>query len=180
MKNLICVLFLGMLFSQELIIDDNNEILADTLENKNKNFNLSIGFLDSRTGLSLIGLSYDLYKDNRNELFIGGGTALVAFTGSIGLKHYLLDTENNLKIHYEEESENKLKLKLFSSPFLVFSYQYIASLGGIGHLPTITTGYEIRFSKYFSGQLGCNLSMLILEEESELAFFPFLNMNIDF
>ena len=180
MKKLIILLLTPFLFSQELKVENDNEALADTLENQNKNFNFSIGFLDSRTGLSLIGLSYDFYQDSRNELFIGGGTALLAFTGSIGWKHYFSDTDDNLKISYEDGSKNKFKFKFYSSPFVVFSYQAVAHLGFVGFAPTFSPGYEIRFSKYFSSQLGCNLIMLISDRDLEFGFLPFLNMDIHF
>ena len=48
----------------------------------------SLGFFDDRTGLSLIGYTYNLRQTDKNEIFVGGGTALFAFTATIGWKHY--------------------------------------------------------------------------------------------
>jgi len=177
-KILLIVITFSLILSQEQYLD--NEALTDTL-NQNKRFNLSLGFLDSRTGLSLIGLSYDIYQDSRNEIFIGGGTALIAFTGSLGWKHYFSDTyNNNINIFFEDNSQNKFKFNFFSSPFLVVSYQAVAHLGFAGFAATFSPGYEIRFSKYISTQLGCNFMMLMSDREPEFGFFPFWNMDIHF
>ena len=177
MKLLITIISFSLLLSQQLQVD--NEAISDTLD-QNKRFNLSLGFLDSRTGLSLIGLSYDIYQDNRNEIFIGGGTAILAFTGSLGWKHYFSDTyNNNINVSIEEDSNN-FKYSFFSSPFVVVSCQAVAHLGFSGFAPTFSPGYEIRFSKYFSTQLGCNLIMLMSDREPEFGFLPFLNMDIHF
>ena len=175
-KILLLVIF-SVAFSQELKVD--NEAVSDTLD-QNKRFNLSLGFFDSRTGLSLIGLSYDIYQDRKNEIFIGGGTALLAFTGSLGLKHYFSDTYiNNSNVSIEEDSNN-FKYSFFSSPFVVVSCQAVAHLGFSGFAPTVSPGYEIRFLKYFSTQLGCNLIMLMTDREPEFGLLPFLNMDIHF
>ena len=177
MKLLLTIISFSLLLSQQLQME--NEVISDTLD-QNKRFNLSLGFLDSRTGLSLIGLSYDIYQDRRNEIFVGGGTALLAFTGSIGWKHYFSDTyNNNINIYFEEDSNN-FKYSFFSSPFVVVSCQAVAHLGFSGFAPTVSPGYEIRFSKYFSTQLGCNFIMLMTDREPEFGLLPFLNMDIHF
>ena len=177
MNKLILLLITSFIFCQQLQVE--NEAISDTLD-QNKKFNLSLGFLESRTGLSLIGLSYDIYQDRRNEIFVGGGTALLAFTGSIGWKHYFSDTyNNNINVSIEEDSNN-FKYSFFSSPFVVVSCQAVAHLGFSGFAPTVSPGYEIRFLKYFSTQLGCNLIMLMTDREPEFGLLPFLNMDIHF
>ena len=177
MKLLLTIISFSLLLSQQLQVE--NEVIGDTLD-KNKKFNLSLGFFDSRTGLSLIGLSYDIYQDRRNEIFVGAGTALLAFTGSIGWKHYFSDTYNNNINIYIEEDSNNFKYSFSSSPFVVVSCQAVAHLGFSGFAPTVSPGYEIRFSKYFSTQLGCNFIMLMTDREPEFGFLPFLNMDIHF
>ena len=177
MKLLLTIISFSLLLSQQLQVE--NESISDTLD-KNKKFNLSLGFFDSRTGLSLIGLSYDIYQDRRNQIFVGGGTALLAFTGSIGWKHYFSDTYNNNINVYIEEDSNNFNYSFSSSPFVVVSCQAVAHLGFSGFAPTVSPGYEIRFSKYFSTQLGCNFIMLMTDREPEFGLIPFLNIGIHF
>ena len=53
-----------------------------------KKHNLSIGILDDRTGFSLIGYTYNVRLTDMDECFIGGGAAVLAFTGTVGWEHY--------------------------------------------------------------------------------------------
>ena len=178
MKLLLTIIGFSLLLSQQLQVDGN--AVNNTLS-QNKRYNISLGLFNSRTGPSLIGLSYDIYQNKRNEIFIGGGTALLAFTGSLGWKHYFSDTyNNNVNIFFEDDSKKKFNYSFFSSPFLVISFQAIAHLGFSGFAPTVSPGYEIRFTKYLSTQLGCNFMMLMSDREPELGFLPFLNMDIHF
>ncbi|MAJ44085.1 MAG: hypothetical protein CMF96_04970 [Candidatus Marinimicrobia bacterium] len=177
MKLLLTIISFSLLLSQQIQVE--NKAITDTLDQNNK-FNLSLGILDSRTGLSLIGLSYDIYQDRKNEVFVGAGTAIVAFTGSIGWRHYFSDTyNNNINVLTKKESNN-FKYSFSSSPFVVVSFQAVAHFGFAGFAPIVSPGYEIRLSKYFSTQLGCNLMMLLTHSEPEFGLFPFLNMGVNF
>ena len=71
MKRLWLILFVLPLFAQDI----------------NKH-NISLGMLDDKIGFSLIGYTYDIRQTEMDEFFIGGGTMIVAFTGSAGWKHY--------------------------------------------------------------------------------------------
>ena len=50
--------------------------------------NISLGMLDDRTGFSFIGYTYNVRQTELDEYFIGGGTMIMAFTGTVGWKHY--------------------------------------------------------------------------------------------
>jgi len=154
---------------------DGNAV--NNTSSQNKRSNILLGLFNSRTGLSLIGLSYDIYQDNRNEIFVGGGTAIITLTGSIGWKHYLFDS-----------SKNNMFNRFYSSPFLVVSNQVIAhaySSNEVGNV-FISPGYEIKLTRrkpsleYMSIQLGCNFMMLMSDREPEYELYPFLNMGIHF
>jgi hypothetical protein len=54
-----------------------------------KKHNLSYGFLDDRTGLNLIGYTYNVRLTDMDECFIGGGTAILAFTGTCRMEALL-------------------------------------------------------------------------------------------
>jgi hypothetical protein len=71
MKRLWVILFVFPLFAQNI----------------NKH-NISLGLFDDKTGFSFIGYTYDIRQTEMDEFFIGGGTMIVAFTGSVGWKHY--------------------------------------------------------------------------------------------
>ena len=69
MKRLWVILFVFPLFAQDI----------------NKH-NISLGLFDDKTGFSFIGYTYDIRQTEMDEFFIGGGTMIVAFTGSVGWK----------------------------------------------------------------------------------------------
>ena len=74
----ILLLLFGFIFTQESIAE----------QSELNRHNLSIGMLDDKTGFSFIGYTYNIKQDEMNEYFIGGGTMLLAFTGTVGCKHY--------------------------------------------------------------------------------------------
>jgi len=43
---------------------------------------------DDRTGISVIGYTYNLKQTKMDEYFIGAGTLFLAMTGTVGWKHY--------------------------------------------------------------------------------------------
>ena len=53
-----------------------------------KKHNISLGMFDDKTGFSLIGYTYNIQQTEMDEFFIGGGTMLMAFTGSAGSVSY--------------------------------------------------------------------------------------------
>ena len=100
---------------------DNNQDSPKENDNIRKH-NLSIGIFDDRTGLSLIGYTYNIRQTELDEYFIGGGTMLMAFTGTVGWKHYY----------------KKSKLSISS----VLCGQFVMHLGFEGFLPTIAYTLE--------------------------------------
>ena len=77
------LLFNGLAWSQESEPSTGSQVQ----ENDTKH-NWSYGLFDDRTGISLVGYTYTLKETDKDELFVGGGTALLAFTATIGWKHY--------------------------------------------------------------------------------------------
>ena len=65
---------------------------------KSTKHNLSIGMLDDKTGFSLIGYTYNVRRSDMDEYFIGGGTMLLAFTGTVGWKHYYSKSKPGIKV----------------------------------------------------------------------------------
>ena len=108
----ILLLLFGFIFTQEPI-NKQSEL---------NRHNLSIGMLDDKTGFSMIGYTYNIKQNETNEYFIGGGTMLFAFTGTVGWKHYY----------------RKSKLSISS----VLCGQYVAHMGFMGFLPTVSLSLE--------------------------------------
>ena len=99
------VLFVSLAFGQ------SNEA------EKSTKHNISIGMLDDRTGIGLIGYTYNVNQTEMDEYFIGAGTMLLAFTGTVGWKHYY-SRYNGL------------------SSSSILCAQYVAHMGFMGFLPT--------------------------------------------
>lgn len=47
----------------------------------------SVGFLDHKTGMSLVSYAKTLFQNDNHDIFLGGGTAIALFTGSLGWKY---------------------------------------------------------------------------------------------
>ena len=73
----ISILLSGSIYGQVFDPQTGEEIIL------NKH-NVSVGMFDDRTGLSLIGYTYNIKQTTTDEYFIGVGTMLLAFTGTMG------------------------------------------------------------------------------------------------
>ena len=134
-------------------------------ESEFKRHNLSIGMLtDDKTGFSMIGYTYNIKQDETNEYFIGGGTAVFAFTGTVGWKHYY----------------KKSKLSISS----VLCAQYVGHMGFMGFLPTVSLTLESDITNWAQVKLGAIGFMLLGGTSSESGghsgILPFIGLNFRF
>ena len=147
MKRLWVIFFVLPLFSQDA-----------------KKHNISIGMLDDKTGFSLIGYTYNIRQIEMDEFFIGGGTMLMAFTGSAGWKHYY----------------KKSKLSFYS----VLSGQGVMHLGFSGFMPTASFALEYNLTKKTQIKIGL-WGMALLggtsgEDGGDTFILPFIGLNFGF
>ena len=128
---------------------------------------LSVGIGDSRTGMSFVGFSYNILQKDKDEVFLGIGTALFIYTASLGWKHYLFDDQ--------------------FSPYSSMSLQAISSLvdfdeywkaSGISFSPTISAGIEYEKSKSISYRLGINAHR-VYSSTYGYEYFMYPSFNID-
>ena len=128
-----------------------------------KKHNISLGMFDDKTGFSLIGYTYNIQQTEMDEFFIGGGTMLMAFTGSAGWKHYY----------------KKSKISYYS----ILSGQAVAHLGFSGFMPTISFSLEYNLSKRTQVKIGGMGVMLQGGTTGESGFtgvLPFVGLNFRF
>ena len=151
---LILLLSFGFIFTQDSI-NEQSEL---------NRHNLSIGMLDDKTGFSMIGYTYNIKQNETNEYFIGGGTMLLAFTGTVGWKHYY----------------RKSKLSISS----VLCGQYVAHMGFMGFLPTVSLALEHNVTNSAQVKLGV-WSFTLLggtsgESGGHRGVLPFIGLNLRF
>ena len=77
---LIC-LALGKTYDPVTGEDVSNQSITEEKSILNKH-NLSVGMFDDRTGISVIGYTYNLKQTKMDEYFIGAGTVFLAMTGT--------------------------------------------------------------------------------------------------
>ena len=147
MKRLWLILFVLPLFAQDI----------------NKH-NISLGMLDDKTGLSLLGYTYNIRQSEMDEFFIGAGTIIIGFTGSAGWKHYY----------------KKTKLSFYS----VLSGQGVMHLGFSGFMPTASFALEYNLTKKTQIKIGL-WGMTLLggtsgEDGGDTAILPFIGLNFVF
>ena len=162
-KHIRLLLFIGLALGQtfEPMIgeEDRKDAIAEEKSILNKH-NISVGMFDERTGLSLIGYTYNIKQTNMDEYFIGAGTMLLAFTGTVGWKHYY----------------RKSKLS-FSS---VVCGQYIAHLGFAGFMSTMSTTLEYNLAKWAKVKLGGLGLIIFADGDIDIGVFPFAGLNFTF
>ena len=122
--------------------------------------NISLGMFDDKTGFSFIGYTYNIKQDEMDEVFIGGGTMIVAFTASAGWKHYY----------------KKSKLSIYS----VLSGQGVIHMGFSGFMPNASLGLEYNLSSRAQVKIGGIGLMLLDGTSSEFGAFPYVGLNFLF
>ena len=147
MKHLCLILSILPLFAQDI----------------NKH-NISLGMFDDKTGFSFIGYTYDIRKTEMDEFFVGGGTMIVAFTGSAGWKRYY----------------KKSKLSFYS----VLSVQGVMHIGFSGFMPTASFALEYNLSKRTQVKIG-GMGLMLLggtsgEDGGDTGVLPFVGLNFRF
>ena len=123
-----------------------------------KKHNISLGMFDDKTGMSLIGYTYNYQEKEMDEFFIGAGNAIYAFTGSWGWKHYY----------------KKSKL----SYYFVLSGQVVIVPGFSGFMPTASFGAEYKISRKTQIKMGGWVGALL--STGEYPVFPFVTLNRKF
>ncbi len=156
-------LSLGQTFDPTTVEEDSNEVIAEEKSILHKH-NISVGMFDDRTGLSLIGYTYNVKQTTMDEYFIGAGTMSLAFTGTVGWKHYY----------------KKSRLSISS----VLCGQYVAHLGFMGFLPTASFTIEYDIVEWTQVKLG-GMGLMLLggtsgEEGSDNGVLPFVGLNFRF
>ena len=85
---------------------------------------LTIGALDHKTGLSLIGYARTLVSNEKHELFVGAGTLIAAVTISSGWKynflHYYADFYSVVSVQAISAGQSK---KIVYAPFLALGIE---------------------------------------------------------
>ena len=132
-------------------------------QNKFKKHNLSVGCLtDDKTGVSILGYTYNIKQNEMNEYFIGGGTAILAFTGTVGWKHY-----------YKKSKSYSI--------YSVLSEQAVMHMGFSGFMSTASIGLEYNFKKI---QIKYGLFGLFIirtdQNRQEFGLLPFIGLNFNF
>ena len=116
---------------------------------------------DDRTGFSFIGYTYNLKQTDMNEYFIGGGTMIMAFTGTVGWKHYY----------------KKSRLSISS----VLCGQYVAHFGFEGFISNASFTIEYDIVEWAQVKLGgTGLIMLTGDNSSDMGVLPFAGLNFSF
>ena len=119
---------------------------------------VAVGFIDHKTGMSLVGYARTLKQTEKHEFFIGAGTMIAAFTASAGWKYYF----NNAPIQF----------------YSVLSIQGVNGMGGGFIAPVISLGFEKNLYKKWHINFGV-ISMVRPHPDKsiELIAFPTININ---
>ena len=119
---------------------------------------VAVGFLDHKTGISLVGYARTLKQTEKHEFFIGAGTMISAFTASAGWKYYF----------------NDAPIQFYS----VLSIQGVNGMGGGFIAPVISLGVEKKLYKKWFINFG-TISMVRPHPDKPIDFvtFPTINVN---
>ncbi len=167
MRRCLLLLFLGLAWNQTFDPVNGKEVNSEFIAKEKNIFNkhnITIGWLDDRTGLSILGYTRNLKQTTSGEYFIGAGTMILGFSAMIGYQYYYI----------------KSKLSISS----VFSGQAFIHLGGYGFMPTasLTLDYNLaKWAKIKLGYLGIiHLGGTSSESGSDIGRLPFGSLNFRF
>jgi len=119
---------------------------------------VSVGFLDHKTGTSLVGFAKTIWQNDKHDIFIGGGTLIAAFTASIGWKYYFNDSSFR--------------------PYSVLAIHGVSNMGGSFSAPFVSLGVEKNIWKRLFINGGLN-STIRPHPDKGLDFvnFPTIHLN---
>ena len=159
-KHLTLLLFVGLAWGQKYTAKNSKDIDDDSITKKEdilSKHSFTFGFLDDRTGFSILGYTRNLKQTNSGEYFIGAGTMIMGISATVGYQHYYI----------------KSMLSLSS----VFSNQAFIHLGGSGFMPTVSLALDYNWSKSVKIKLGCfgliHLGGTSSESGSDNGILPF-------
>ena len=151
---------MGLAWGQTYIAKSSKEIDDDYITKEEDILNkhsITIGFLDDRTGFSILGYTRNLKQTNSGEYFIGAGTMIMGISATIGYQHYYI----------------KSTLSMSS----VFSSQSFIHLGGYGFMPAASLALDHNWSKSVKLKFGVfsliHLGGTSSESGSDIGILPF-------
>ena len=121
---------------------------------KPKNYR-SIGFLDHKTGFSLLGYARTLKTHKKNEIFAGVGTLIAANTLSLGWKYLFIKKP----VIYDPNTGNPItgfSTGLIDDYYVAASIQSVMGMGGGFVAPFFSAGIEKRLTKKIYINIGIN------------------------
>jgi|TARA_B100001079_G_scaffold105777_1_gene90813 hypothetical protein len=137
-------------------------VLGQTVKPKNYR---SIGFLDHKTGFSLLGYARTLKTHKKNEFFAGVGTLIAANTLSLGWKYSFIQKP----VIYDPNTGDPItgfSTGLIDDYYVVASIQSVAGMGGGFVAPFFSAGFEKRLTKKIYINIGINSMLRIYDGES--------------
>ena len=142
-------------------------LLEGSEVDKKSQHNISIGMLDDKIGLSLIGYTYDVKLSEKKYFYLGGGTSLLVNTLSSGLKYYYI----------------KSKFSIYSVFSLKRMYMgYIQEYTGSELIDTITASFSLEYN--LSNKTHINLGAVGVLDDAEGSYefwgYPFMGLNFRF
>ena len=96
MRRCLLLLFLGLAWNQTFDPVNGKEVNSEFIAKEKNIFNkhnITIGWLDDRTGLSILGYTRNLKQTTSGEYFIGAGTMILGFSATIGYQYYYIKSK---------------------------------------------------------------------------------------
>ena len=148
----------------------------------------SAGFLDHKTGMSLVSYARTLKYNNKSEYFVGIGTLIAANTFALGWKYSFLQPETEYDPNTGEPIIG-LSTGFIDDYYVVASAHSVMGMGGGFVSPFFAFGFEKRLTKKLYINVGINSLLRIYSGESidsetgevrpaqEFITFPTINLN---
>ena len=126
--------------------------------------NITFGFFNENTSLSILGYNYNFKLTEMNELFFGVATSVLVNSISIGIKAY------GKKSKISSYSVLAIDQSLFVSPFGLFT----------AFMPSFSAGFEYNYSDYTQIKFGGIGKLMISKSDSFILPLPFFSANFRF
>ena len=106
-RHIILLLFVGLAWGQTSTSIKSKEMDVQHITQENSILNkqkFTIGFLDDRTGFSILGYTRNLKQTSSGEYFIGAGTMILGFSATIGFQYYYIKSKFSISSVFSSQA----------------------------------------------------------------------------
>ena len=147
-------------------------LISIVIGNNNDKFRLSMGLFNERLGMNFINISYLFHQNNSTEIFVTGGTMLMASSIGLGLKYYY-NKNNDVLLPFSGIAV----FQRYGNRMGVVNGNSIRTDNCIGLSSGVRFNLNESLDNHFYFQIGVHATA---DFRNKIQFLPFLNLEFKY